>query len=299
MISVIVYTHNDQQTIEWCLESLSDQTCKTGHEVIIIDDCSSDQTPQIIENNFPQFRLIRQHHMCGWVASLQENISSFRGDILAFLGAHCRARDNWLFSIEEEMAKGCKVISGMGYIGTGHLLDRYVAFAIPSYWEDQDEAEFIWDDNFAITPAILKAMLPRTHVLLPEGAGAVLLSRKLQEAGIIICSRSSLKIDHVGNSLTRVLGLWYDMAAKNAVAIRRADPSTSGARLLHIWPIAAVLIAAGRLVQSSIAMLRTRRMFHISMPELGFHLIFQTCLMPVYFVGLCRQILLIRKQNML
>jgi glycosyltransferase involved in cell wall biosynthesis len=297
MISVIVYTQNNEQTIEWSLQSLTDQRCEAGYEVIVIDDCSLDRTPDIVEREFPQFRLIRQARMRGWVASLHQHLPSFRGDILAFLGAHCRAQKGWASSVEKEMGKGYKVVSGMGYIGAGHLLDRYVAYAIPSYWEDQEEADFIWDDNFAITPAILKAGLPQTDIPLSEGAGAVMLSRRLNDMGIIISSRPSLKIDHIGNSLTRIIGLWYGMAAKNAVAMRRVDSSRSEARLLSLWPVAAALIAAGRLVQSSLAMIRTRRMFHISIPELGFHIVFQIYLMPVYFVGLCRQLILTHKKN--
>lgn len=297
MISVIVYTRNDEQTIEWCLQSLTAQECKTDYEVIVIDDCSQDRTPEIVERKFPGFRLIKHDRMRGWVASLRQHLPNFRGDILAFLGAHCRARKGWTSCVEAEMAKGPKVISGMGYIGTGNLLDRYVAYAIPSYWEGQEEADFIWDDNFAIIPEILEDGLPRTDYPLSEGAGAVMLSRRLQDMGITIYSRPSLKIDHVGNSFSRIIWLWYGMAATNAVAMRRVESSVWGARLLNVWPAAAALIAAGRLVQSSLAMIRTRRMFHVSIPELGFHIVFQTYLMPVYYLGLCRQLFLTRRQD--
>lgn len=296
MISVIVYTQNNEQTIEWCLQSLTAQRSKTGYEVIVIDDCSLDRTPDIVERKFPQFRLIRQPSMLGWVVSLHQHLPSFRGDILAFLGAHCRAQEGWASSVEKEMKKGCKVISGMGYIGTGHLLDRYVAYSIQSYWEDQEEADFIWDDNFAITPAILETGLPQTDIPLSDGAGAGLLTRRLRNMGIIIYSRPSLKIDHIGNSVSRIIGLWEEMA-KNAVVMRRVDRSMPGARLLSLWPVAAALIAAGRLVQSSLTMIRTRRTFHISIPEFGFHIVFLTFLIPVYFSGLCRQLFLTRKQN--
>jgi len=295
MISVIVYTRNDEQTIEWCLQSLTAQKCKTDYEVIVIDDCSQDRTPEIVERKFPGFRLIKHGRMRGWVASLHKHLPTFRGDILAFLGAHCRARKGWVSSMEEEMTKGPKVISGMGYIGTGHLLDRYVAYAIPSYWEDQEDADFIWDDNFAIIPEILEDGLPRTDYPLSEGAGAVMLSRRLKDMEITIYSRPSVKIDHIGNSFSRIIWLWYGMAATNAVAMRRVESSVWGARLLNVWLAAAALIAAGRLVQSSLTMIRTRRMFRISIPELGFHLLFQVCLMPVYFLGLCRQLVLTRK----
>lgn len=115
MISVIVYTHNNEQTIEWCLQSLTAQRSKTGYEVIVIDDCSLDRTPEIVERKFPQFRLIKHPRMRGWVASLHQHLPSFRGDILAFLGAHCRAQKGWASSVEKEMGKGYKVVSGMGY----------------------------------------------------------------------------------------------------------------------------------------------------------------------------------------
>jgi glycosyltransferase involved in cell wall biosynthesis len=290
MITVIVYTHDDQETIGWCLSSLASQKYKNGFEVIVIDDCSEDRTPEIIERDFPKFKLIRNAHRLGWVASLRKHLSIIKGDILAFLGAHCRAREDWLVSIEEEMQKGCDVLSGIGYIGTGNLFDRYVAFGIPSYWEDQEEAEFLWDDNFAIKRSILESGLPETRIPLAEGAGAVLLSKRLKAMEVFIHSRPSVKIDHVGNSLKRVIGLWYDMAAENAVSMRRADPSLSGGRILTLWPLAAMLIATGRLVQSSLSMIRTRRMFRVRKAELVFHLGFQTVLMPVYFLGLCRHL---------
>ena len=87
MITVVVYTLDDQETIAWCLESLRTQRSKGGHEVVVIDDGSSDQAAAIVAREFPEFRLVEGQQTLGWVACLRKHLPTFRGDLLAFLGA--------------------------------------------------------------------------------------------------------------------------------------------------------------------------------------------------------------------
>lgn len=296
MISVIVYTLNAEQTIEWCLQSLTTQHNKTGFEVVVIDDCSSDRTAEIVTQQSPQFRLVKNERTQGWVGSLRQHLPTFQGNILAFLGSHCSARAGWLAAIEEELEKGFKVITGMGYHGEGRLLDRFVVFSTQTYWETEREVDFVWDDNFALMPTILERALPQTDVILSDGAGAGLLSRNLKNMGITIHYRPLIEMDHIGNPLGRVVGLWYKDMAENAIAMRRVDRSIPGARLLRLGPIVAAMITAGRLIESFLTMVRTRRSFNISIPEFGFHTGLLVCLMPVYFLGLCWQLIMGRRQ---
>jgi hypothetical protein len=102
-------------------------------------------------------------------------------------------------------------------------------------------------------------------------------------------------IDHVGNNLPRILGLWYAELSQNAVAMRIADPGMPGAGLLSIWPVAAGAITAGRVFQSAMAMFCNRKAFQIPLPEVFFHLGLLIALSPVYFAGLCRQMILMDK----
>jgi glycosyltransferase involved in cell wall biosynthesis len=295
VISVVVYTLNDEETIGWCLQSLASQDNSVEHEVIIIDDGSIDKTLEIIKKEFPQFQLIANDQTIGWVAAIHQNLPIFRGDTIAFLGAHCRCRENWLKIIDIEMKSGVDVISGMGFHGRNKLLDRFFSFSQPVYWTTEKEAKFIWDDNFAIRPKILRTALPQTEIVLSNGSGTQLLSKTLKIKGIAIYSCPRLKIDHIHITVKRLLGLWWNEMPNNAIEIRRVDPSIPGGRLLHFGPLVALMITTGRLCDAVKTMITTRKPKHISNLTLVLFICLQTGLMPIYFVGLCREIL--KKSN--
>ncbi len=292
MISVVVYAQDDERTIARCLESLTLQRGAPDFEVVVIDDCSADCTPEIVARRFPQFQLVRNVRALGWVRSLREHLPRFRGAVLASLGVHCRAHEDWLSAIQEEMARGAPVMTGRGYHGEGFLA-RFEAISVhPDYLGGQEKTTgFLWDDNFAVLLALLIQALPETDAVLSDGAGAFLLSRRLQDMGIAIAYRPAARIDHVTPSFGRFFEMWYNEMARNAVMMRRVDRSLPGARLLRLGPVAAGTFAAGRLLQGAQGMIRARRSLNISPLELGLHIGFLAFLMPAYFLGLCRQML--------
>jgi glycosyltransferase involved in cell wall biosynthesis len=299
MISVVVYTRNDKKTVESCLQSLTTQRTNTAFDVFVIDDCSSDSTPQIVSQRFPQFRLIRNDRTLGWVVSLKKHLPSYQGDIIALLGAHCRAREGWVAAIEKEVANGHQVITGMGYYGDQRLLERFEAVTInPDFVAEKErKVDSLWDDNFVIFSKLLKVSLPNTNALLSDGAGAALLSRRLKEMGIKIFYAPSIKIDHITHSLFEIFRIWYAEIAKNAIATRMVDHSLPGARFLGLGPLLAAMITAGRFVQVGTTMIRKRCSWSMSPTELGFHMALFACLMPVYFLGMCRHLLIGRDRS--
>jgi hypothetical protein len=292
VISVIVYTLNDSDTIERCLDSLVHQRCQVEFEVIVVDDCSSDGTPQAIASRFPQFRLLTQGRKRGWVASIRLALDTVRGQTLAFLGAHCSADERWVATIADEISSGRQVITGMGTHGEQRFLHRFEALSVHSDYVGREEGQvgFVWDDNFAIRSAVLEHALPDLDGYLSDGAGAVLLSLELRRQGIPIYYRPSVQIDHATHSLGTVIRFWHGEMARNAVSIKLADGSLPLARLLWLGPIAAGILTAGRLWHGVQAVLRSRRSLQVSLPEAALHCCLLACLMPSYFTGLCREI---------
>ena len=296
MISVVVCTRNDEQTVEWCLDSLTRQDCTAGFEVVVLDDDSSDRTRDIVSVSFPQFRLIATNRRRGWVTLLRKNLSRLQGDVLAFLGPHCHAHDGWLFAVEKEMAESHPVITGWGHHGEERLLQRFEALTThPDFiGQDETEVDFLWDDNFAILPEVLGKALPRSETVLSDGAGSVLLSFRLRRMGIHIRYRPSIKIDHITHPFRELMGIWYGEMATNAIAIKREDRDLPGARLLWLGPAIAMAFAVSRWRQGIGSLLRARHGLSTSWFELGLHAGILACLMPAYFVGLCREIFLAR-----
>ena len=291
MITVVIYALNDAQTISACLSSLVSQRPPAGLDVVVLDDGSRDQTAAIVARQFPQFRLMREDQTLGWVRALRKHVPDLHASRLAFLGAHCRAEPGWLAAAEKEMARGRPVVTGSGHHGRESLPERFQAIVLHADAIPQREADvpFLWDDDFAILPDLLEQHLPRSEMVLSDGAGATLLSRNLLKAGIAIAYRPAMRVNHVTHPWRKFVALWYGELAVNCVATKRADPTSPGARWLWLGPLAALALAGKRWLQGVRDTLRARPWLRISWLEVALHACLLALCMPVYWLGLCRE----------
>jgi len=93
-VSVVVPSYNHAKFVEKCLRSIIKQTLPP-FELLVIDDGSSDDSPQIIERTlkrcaFPADLIVRGN--CGLSATLNEGLQRSRGEYFAYLGSD----DLWL-----------------------------------------------------------------------------------------------------------------------------------------------------------------------------------------------------------
>jgi len=97
-ISVIVPAYNAAETILTTLNSLANQSFK-NFEIIVVDDCSQDNTPHIIQS-FP-YKLIRLSENNGPAYCRNAGAGVATGEILAFTDSDCRVAPDWLQNIYE------------------------------------------------------------------------------------------------------------------------------------------------------------------------------------------------------
>ena len=98
-VSVIVPCFNSELTIRRALNSILSQTYK-DLEVIVIDDCSTDDTWEIINSEIrglSNFKLIRLKYNSGAGVARSEGMRHARGRYIAFLDADDRWHPNKLF----------------------------------------------------------------------------------------------------------------------------------------------------------------------------------------------------------
>lgn len=83
LISVIMSVYNEQDYIEDALRSILDQT-EPDFELIIVDDCSTDDTVSIIEGlNDDRIILVRNEENCGLTKNLNKALTMTRGEFIA------------------------------------------------------------------------------------------------------------------------------------------------------------------------------------------------------------------------
>ncbi|HVV71198.1 MAG TPA: glycosyltransferase, partial [Verrucomicrobiae bacterium] len=94
-VSIVVASYNGERTLKACLDSLQQQRYP-DYEVILVDDGSTDTTPQIAFLN-PQVRYLRLERNLGLSAARNAGIAAASGEIIAFTDADCRADEDWLY----------------------------------------------------------------------------------------------------------------------------------------------------------------------------------------------------------
>ncbi|MGC8829521.1 MAG: glycosyltransferase [Verrucomicrobiia bacterium] len=98
-ISVVVACYNGARTLKSCLDSLF-QLNYPDYEVILVDDGSTDATPEIARL-YPKLRYVRQQNY-GLSVARNTGIAMADGEIVAFTDADCRADEDWLYYITNE-----------------------------------------------------------------------------------------------------------------------------------------------------------------------------------------------------
>lgn len=108
--SVIVCTRNGAVRIGACLEALEKQSLP-AHEVIVVDDGSTDGTGNLVAARFPGVRLLRLE-AGGLSAARNAGVELATGEILAFTDDDCEPDRDWLAGLAAAFEKGCDAAGG-------------------------------------------------------------------------------------------------------------------------------------------------------------------------------------------
>jgi glycosyltransferase involved in cell wall biosynthesis len=125
-VSVVVASYNGERTLNACLESLQ-RLNYPDYEVVLVDDGSTDGTRQIAAKH-PRVRCFRHERNLGLSVARNTGIAASTGEIVAFTDADCRADEDWLYYLVNDL-----VDSQFAGIGGPNLLppdDSPVAAAV-------------------------------------------------------------------------------------------------------------------------------------------------------------------------
>jgi cellulose synthase/poly-beta-1,6-N-acetylglucosamine synthase-like glycosyltransferase len=142
-ISVVVAARDEEATIRECLEALAAQDFpRESHEVIVVNDASSDRTGEIARDfcrSRDNFRLMetsteRPTDLTGKQAALHLGISTARGTIIMITDADCRPSPSWISHTASLFNDRVVLVGGLTLPGeTGRALTVFERLQVYDY----------------------------------------------------------------------------------------------------------------------------------------------------------------------
>jgi GT2 family glycosyltransferase len=223
LVSVIVPCYNSERTIRRCLTSIINQQTSISFDVTVVDS-SSDETPRIVEREFPSVRLIHLEKRNFAGAARNVGIRATKGPFCLMIDSDCIARADVIERMIARHRSGqYAAVGGSAANGTPRSLSGLIGYL----------AEF--KEFMPQAPERLGATVPTANITYPREkleqfgmfdetmymAEDILLHWKMQTAGECILFDPSIEVTHLNRSGWRkVLSYQVPLGASSAMARR-------------------------------------------------------------------------------
>ncbi len=121
-ISLVIPAYNEEKWILPCLESALVNSAGLLHQIIVVDNASTDKTGELA-NNVPRVEVLREGRK-GTSAARQRGFEASTGDLVAFIDADCRLTPGWCEKILHEFGNNPKLAA---------LSGPYVYYDMPAW----------------------------------------------------------------------------------------------------------------------------------------------------------------------
>ena len=139
-VSIIIVVWNAQKYVMECLETLERYLGDVHAEIIAVDNASTDGTPDLIVQRFPNVKLIRNPGNFGFARANNIGIQHSTGEYLAFVNSDVVFIENSLAPMLDYMARHPDVgMSGPQMLDTQHQIARST-MRFPTVWNTLSRA---------------------------------------------------------------------------------------------------------------------------------------------------------------
>ncbi len=101
-VSFVIPAHNEEKTIKLCIDAVLRQKNFEKHigKIIVVDDFSTDNTPEILEKYVDRIKIIKNKKNIGLAKTMNAGISNAKDEYVCSLHADCILPKSWM---EESM----------------------------------------------------------------------------------------------------------------------------------------------------------------------------------------------------
>jgi GT2 family glycosyltransferase len=108
-VSVVICTHNRAGRLERALRALGAQRRPAGgFEIVVVDDGSSDETPQVCRRlaaRMPDLRYVSTGENLGLSPARNRGVAAARGDLILFVDDDCIPAPDWVLRMTESLRR--------------------------------------------------------------------------------------------------------------------------------------------------------------------------------------------------
>ena len=89
-LSIIIVSHNHDQYLRGCLESLGDHLNNVSHEIILVDNIGTPQLKTTLQAEFPDIKILVNSRRQGFAQNCNQGFRASRGRYVLFLNPDTR-----------------------------------------------------------------------------------------------------------------------------------------------------------------------------------------------------------------
>ena len=133
-LSIIIVTWNGRSFVEECLQSIEAEAHAPGPEIIVVDNASTDGTPDMIARDFPTVRLVRNRDNLGFAKANNIGIALAGGKYVLLVNSDVRVLPGCLNKLSALLEQNPTVgLVGPQMLGTNFKVRRS-CMRFPTLW---------------------------------------------------------------------------------------------------------------------------------------------------------------------
>jgi GT2 family glycosyltransferase len=94
--SIVIPVHDRAGLTRRCLEAILGDPPRTSFEIVVVDDASADETPELLSRQPETVRSLRRDANGGFAVACNDGAAMARGELLVFLNNDTEPRTGWL-----------------------------------------------------------------------------------------------------------------------------------------------------------------------------------------------------------
>src|SRR5258708_28427908 len=108
-LSIIIVTWNAKKYVTECLDSLQAYTNNPNAEIIVVDNASTDGTPELVRDSYPGVTLIRNEENLGFAKANNIGIRKSTGEYVCLINSDVHVLDGCVEKVVEYMKQDSRI----------------------------------------------------------------------------------------------------------------------------------------------------------------------------------------------